>query len=1280
MKTAQLVCGLLQNKRIKKEDINVIWNTLFSNICHLVFNGFEESNELLNNMLHYNDKFMSDNDILIAVNMSSRAAFFLKLDAQIETLKTFDSTFLMIMQVITDSFFNVTGGELDRFIKIFSKDLLIRLFNGFVPISSQFISTSIIDLYEQFQVLGEHFSDFIVAINETNNNCLWDQDTNKIISAALPIRFLNVRSTLEHLEADEENKRWKRIRKLRDEFSKNDAKLQGKLKEEATKAINEQKLKQKSNETKNFTETKDQNKTRQFMEQQMQPPEENDFVRSSLTLDKLNNLRMTKQIYVFPRNNRYGNFLINKKELQLFSPFQIYHNLIFGKISESNSMLAADYGNLLNRTQEVLLSKERLQRGFADFVSIIFSVGIDGYCFGTRYTPTSNTYGINHMLDKFNKEMANAPNQALHVKHPSFISKFYSSFAKQEIPTDENTKSYQNSDLENSLLNPFHETQHRFGYKLWCLFLINNQRANPGSSLSSSSVTAQSRLREFSVLIEYIVKNQSSIRHIKPPKVNPEGGPISKGNQIHSRNSENKARHEFPIINEPKHKNDSFTNQFLFGIPSVSHSSMNLLIRLSIEHLVAINHMITADETKNESTDKQLKGNVSKIYSLVHFLFMALKQKSEFTKPVQIVNLIEELIFHFFYYCRAIGFKENLRDLDQIWKHFISKPISELTKFLPIISCLSIIRPEFIQEKDINALCKILKAKESSADDLILVLGIFYQNYFERKKDFDLFLDSDLLGSFLDMPFFEHGVGAKYDEVYDYDRTSASHNVFCYMISLLTNMSCANEKNVILNRRLMNIYTRFSYKMESIINLRGLKTEDNQVVYNSMLDLQKLNSYVISNSSLNYSKMDSKSKSDSLQSLKNNSSKPKPQGTFWKVGQKVNASQSNSDASQLNSNNPREIDFTYSEPIKIGTCAYTLGFLEELKVVLSFLKTVVINPINWNSQFENTLATIFRTISEKIIPFFFANVKTEHSRIQKEQLQKPEDAFVPYSLLEINLHNIVMKYCQKNESRKSSESISDSNLAESKLIDLSERQNYDLHSFLTEIKILEVLFLSVDLFQNLGLHFTESLHSNTFKNLNINFYLLLSSNFLRVQNYLKDYFIRLGDTDFFQEANLHVSVMKTSEFSFRETAGLFQLDPIYSYQEIKNFTRRAFELSVFCQRICFNLFENSWVRPTNEDLKVLKKHQEESISIINAFSNLQIGIDGRTLNHQIRSERLKKELSKSADPRQMNFTKNLSLDLNSEILENAMEEADIKYSELHASTIESLRITHQWKS
>jgi hypothetical protein len=1066
VKLAELVFGLIRNQHLKKAHVDVLWNSLFTDVSELLFKVLPEWAQSVREVVAFAEAFVDNQELLISPNLATRAVCFLKLNQRVRDLEAADSCLLHMMQIVTDCFFNAMVGNQNRFMKDYARDFLVRMFGSFQPILANVVSKDLVDLHSLFGRVQSLLQSFVEDLNASNANSVWNQNYNVMTSLNAQIALVDIKETMGGASADEA-----RARAL--------------------------------------------------------------------------------------------------ERRQPFSPYLIYQNLVLGKVAESRALVASDFGNVLNHLGAILKSKEGLQKGFADFVSMVFSVGLGGHFLGSKYTALATPKAQAGMATTANDCLANHPNHSLNLTHPQLTA---SCFQPSLTPSDLNTsqalqKTQPGSRLEDILHNPFSDPTTSLEFNVMCFLVEGPQRAPQGKSLTTSLLQVLSRIGDLGSLMLLAIEDS---------------------------------------VDRPSAKQGQTVN-FVF---------LNSVLRLTNDHLVLLNHCLSCSLDKADSTLEQLRQTLNKTYAVVHQVSVFLRQKDRLRPLKDTHELIEDLCVHFFHYCRLIGAKNALRDLDQLWKHFTLKPSNDLRRFLPVVANMARVNPELVQENDINALSRVLSGRDSSARDVMTVLGILFDNFFERRARVDLFAESELLDQVLQMPFLDGSAEFGRGELYSGDRSTDSHAIFCHLLAFLTNLCLAGRDIHVLQQKLMGVFSKLFSKLESVLSLKGDKQ-----------------------------------------------------------------------ANDLSSTN-------------LGRHVHSYCFLQELKAVLSFLRALASNKANLSPQFESAFSLLFLLLCERTLPFLFWDSPSGLSRLARaQQTHRPAELFRPQSSFEANLERIVVRSqtlqqgprtvsTDKLPDYDSKRTLSYNLLAKDggSLLASQALSGLSLHSFLVEVRLMEVLFVTTDLFRVLSVHFSgnSGKHGMAMREKTAEFYLGLSQHLLEVQGYLRNYFLKLSHADFFREANWHAHLMKHSEFSLRETRGLFQLEPLYSYQETKNFVRRAFELAVFNQRVVFKWAESAWLRLTAEEVMTLQRHQEESIKAVLDFSKAQTVISTTKPNvttNKSRKDHLGEGPLRSKNPKDLALSQNLSVkNVSSDQTVKEVDYLEAKYHELHKKALDKFKIAHKWRN
>ena len=243
-----------------------------------------------------------------------------------------------------------------------------------------------------------------------------------------------------------------------------------------------------------------------------------------------------------------------------------------------------------------------------------------------------------------------------------------------------------------------------------------------------------------------------------------------------------------------------------------------------------------------------------------------------------------------------------------------------------------------------------------------------------------------------------------------------------------------------------------------------------------------------------------------------------------------------------------------------------------------------------------------------------------------------------------------------------------------------------LYGFLVELRVIEIIFLCSDLFRSMTvLAHKSKWNTGLFPREKTSaYYVKLSTIFLDVQNYLKANLIKLSHAEFYKEGNMHLLLLKRSQVAMRATNGLFQINTVYSYQEIKNLVRRAFEFAIYSQRLSFKCFEMPFVRGTLDEHVLLKKQQEESVRVVLDFQRVQnySSSNQRTPvqpGRGMRDRSLHSDALRSLNPRQINMSANLSV---KHIAVGTTSElnTELTYLEHHRSAMDKFKISHKWKN
>jgi hypothetical protein len=1066
VKLAELVFGLIRNQHLKKAHVDVLWNSLFTDVSELLFRVLPEFVQSVREVVAFAEAFVDNQEMLIAPNLATRAVCFLKLTQRVRDLESLDHCLLHMMQIVTDCFFNAMLGNQNRFMKDYAKDFLVRMFGSFQSILANVVSKDLLALHCLFSQVQSLLQSMVEDLNASNANSLWNQNYNVMTSLNAQITLVDLKETM----------------------------LGGTGDEAKVKAL---------------------------------------------------------------------------ERRQSFNPYLIYQNLVLGKVAESRALVVADFGSVLNHLGAILKSKEGLQRGFADFVSLVFSVGLGGHFLGSKYSGLAMPKTQGGLATTANDSLSNHPNHSLNLTHPQLTAHcFHSSLTPSDLnPSPPLQKTQPGSRLEDILHNPFSDSATSLEFNVMCFLMEANQRAPQGKSLTTSLLQVLSRIAELGSLMQLCIE---------------EG--IDRPNRPQS--------------------------------PSVNFVFLNSLLRLTIDHLVLLNHCLCCYLDKTDSTLEQFRQTLSKTYAVVHQVSIFLRQKDRLKPLKDTHELIEDLCAHFFYYCRLIGAKNTLRDLEQLWKHFTLKPSADLRRFLPVVANIARVNPEMVQENDINALSRLLSSRDSSARDILTVLGILFDNYFERKTRIDMFVESELLDHVLQMSILDGSAEFGRGELYNSDRSTECHSIFCHLMAFLTNLCLAGRDMHVLQQKLMAVFSKLFSKIESVLSLKGDK--------------------------------------------------------------------------QTN-------DLSAST---VGRHVHSYCFLQELKAVVSFLRALAANKSNLNPQFESAFSLLFVVLCERTLAFLFLDSPNGLSRLARaQQTHRPAELFRPQSIFEADLERIVVRSqtipqgprtvsTDKLPDYDPKRTLSYNLLAKDggSLLASQALSGLSLHSFLVEVRLMEVLFVTMDLFRVLAVHISASSgkQGTVMREKTAEFYLGLSLHFLEVQGYLRNYFLKLSHAEFFREANWHAHLMKHSEYSLRETQGLFQLEPLYSYQETKNFVRRGFELAVFNQRVVFKWAETAWLRLTAEEVMTLQRHQEESIKAVLDFSKAQTVVSTTKPNmttNKSRKDHVGDGPLRSKNPKDLALSQNLSVkNISSDQTVKETDYLEAKYHELHKKALDKFKIAHKWKN
>jgi hypothetical protein len=376
---------------------------------------------------------------------------------------------------------------------------------------------------------------------------------------------------------------------------------------------------------------------------------------------------------------------------------------------------------------------------------------------------------------------------------------------------------------------------------------------------------------------------------------------------------------------------------------------------------------------------------------------------------------------------------------------------------------------------------------------------------------------------------------------------------------------------------------------------------------------------------------------------------------------------------------------------------YTFAYLEELQAILSFLRALSMNPATLNGPSEQLFHRVYSQLTTQTLRFISTEVYGQSARIKIGTPFRIFDLFKPVSLFEESLQKIQLKESISYQNFRSGTSVqrpeADSRTPASQTISGSPFNIITSHggassgllNFMVEIKLLEIIFLAADLFRTLTFHSHASNWKNqvTSRERTSGFYVTLGGIFLDAQVYLKNFLAKMSLKDYYAEGVWHLMLLKRSEVTTLETRGLFQVQTIYSYQEVKNLVRRAFELTIYSQRMCIKCFESPLLRGTAEEIAMIRKGQDESQKIVNEF--LRYENFAANPKQSVNVNRSRRDMSghfdpiRSLNPKQTLMSQNLSIrtDVNQSV---GVEAEETHFFDLHKKVIERLNVGHKWKS
>lgn len=378
--------------------------------------------------------------------------------------------------------------------------------------------------------------------------------------------------------------------------------------------------------------------------------------------------------------------------------------------------------------------------------------------------------------------------------------------------------------------------------------------------------------------------------------------------------------------------------------------------------------------------------------------------------------------------------------------------------------------------------------------------------------------------------------------------------------------------------------------------------------------------------------------------------------------------------------------------IEFSEEAYTLAFLEELQGSLAFLRALCTKQEMLVGQYEQLFIRLYNQLFTQTVRFVSTEILTGHQKTNRGLARmKVAELFRPVSIFEGNIDQVPLMdfHSQPSKTENSGQpaeehkpSFHSGNLANHKFEENALMQKPKISSlllFIVEVKLLEIAFLSCDLFRLM----VFGNPSNAWRSVIWNrergaeHYCFLATVFYDVQVYLKNYFSRIASMEMYSEGLWHMALLKRSETATAETLGTFQAFTVYSYEEIKSFVRRSFELAIFGQRLATRCFLGPFYKPVPETTLFMKKRQEESSKTISEFLKYENFVSQTkntvSMNRSRRELSGKQEQIRPINEKQGQMMRNLSI-LPTKNSKSGQGTDEIKFFDLHKKAINSLKI------
>lgn len=858
-----------------------------------------------------------------------------------------------------------------------------------------------------------------------------------------------------------------------------------------------------------------------------------------------------------------------RKNRPEFNPIHIYMAMMLEGHQEKLSLNLADHALIGNLLKSLVKSKEKLQGCFFNFSSFVNSVGVRGIFFGTRFCHIPSANEMKEFLNRENsKYKNNSFSQVLDLKHFSMIS---DSYLEQPMSGDLGNGREITKDLPNiqntvaQLISPLQFERMSLQFDLFALYTLQNPQFASKNPVHDSLEQVLYKLEELFKLLEFFILTFSSKKMMKQ---------------------------------------DFISEQSLFG---------NLLKTLANYFKIAAHfsaYQINPNSDKDIDKDKELSEKSARFCEGVVNINEFIDSSTQLKLDREIGHQFNEVLHNYFHFCSSFRQVSKISNLNLFYWVLKNRLAGNTKKILLILEELFKLAPDILNEQEISSLSEVFFSKNIQGSDFKTLIRIFSENYFNRKKSIDYYVNSQLLENLSKTVYFDSKEDFQKCILYKEDKVSEFHSVFCHMLSFVTNFSVATKNNQISQKKVLLVYFKFQRHIETILTL----------------NLQ---------------------------------------------------SQSNS----INSINSVTQIFNYA-------------FLEELKHVLCFIRAICMTSeasvFSKSDLINRVYGILVSQTLNMISPNYFCQKVTQKV---SHTLFKLGEHFKVHSLFEQELEKVVLIELTVTQMARLPNTLAKSDLENKNSLYSNNQFARDNIHFLTiqgaggpnlflfhiEIFLLEVIFLCSDLFRLLTMKTNKSSQKNTILNdQSVTHFCSLSSLFLSAQDYIKNYFIKLSHSEYYRDANLNTLLLKNSVFAFQETGGLFQLGPVYSYQEIKNYVRRAFEMTLLCQRMCFKLADNQFLLSRVDLLNVFKRNQDESIKLVADFSRIQTY--GSLTKGSVNKDRKQtQDPLRSLNQAQINYGQNLSVrQIGNDKIYGQVEKDESNHSKIHQEFMEEFKVAYKW--